>query len=310
MEVSPNVIDLYVGINETKWNHHPVAPGPLACISPVYGSSTRTKKENSIRVPGDTAVIQDSGAFCDGPGDRLDFQSAYQRQIDHAEKYKYAKQVTHMASYDLLIDEKWTDGQRRKERWSENEAEAAVKETVAAADWIRGRTNFPVILSAQGVTATQYLKCTQEVAPMVRPCDMFGLGGWCIIGKRPKQMMPVFRETIRLVIPFLAQTDVDRVHIWGVCYGPALGELLWMCDQHGLRLSTDSAGPQRRPAFGVWGYKGWVDKSYQRPSVSTRGLERARHVRATREWLSNFRGTEFYQEPLEPSKEMVQLNLL
>lgn len=298
-------IDLYIGINETAWNHHPVAPGPLACISPVYGSRTDTKRENRVTVPGDTDIIEDSGAFCDGPGDRLDFQSAYERQKEHAEKFKYADQVTHVASYDLLIDEKWQDGQRRKERWTEWAARKAIEETIAAADWIRCHRADPMVLSAQGVTAMQYLNCVQAIVPMIRDCDILGLGGWCITGKMPKQMMPVFREMIELVVPYVAQVGIRWLHIWGVCYAPALGELLWMCNQYGLRLSTDSSGPQLRPARGEWGYMGWRDKTYQRPPVETRGLERKRHAHLTRQWLDTLEQTEFYQEPqLAPAVQM------
>jgi len=243
----------------------------------------------------------------------LDFQAAYQRQLEHAEKYGYAGRVTHVASYDLLIDEKWQDGDRRKERWDEHSAAEAVEETISAADWLSSHRTSPKILSVQGVTAAQYLDCTKAIAPMVREIDVLGLGGWCIIGKMPKQMMPTFRETIRLVVPFAAQAGIRWLHIWGVCYAPALGELLWLCDQYGLKLSTDSAGPQRRPAFGHWGYMGWSDSSYKRHPVSTRGLERARHVRATRTWLSHLRETEFYRESARsPTKapSAVQLALL
>lgn len=300
-------VDLYVGINETVWNYHPVMPGPLACISPVYGSSTETKRENRISVPDTAAIIEDSGAFCDGPGDRLDFQAAYERQHEHAAKFKYGGQVTHVASYDLLIDEKWEDGHRRKERWAEWAARKAVEETIAAADWIRSHRRDPMILSVQGVTAQQYLDCVKAVVPMVRDQDVLGLGGWCIIGKMPAQMMPVFRETIRLIVPYAAQAGIRWLHIWGVCYAPALGELLWMCNRHKLKLSTDSSGPQLRPARGEWGYMGWRDNNYQRPPVETRGLERARHVRETRRWLSALDQTEHYQEP---RLKAVQLELL
>lgn len=297
-------IDLYVGINETKWNYHPVAPGLLSCVAPVYGKTKRTKTENRVVVPDDTVVLQDSGAFSDGPDDRLSFKDAFAREVKHAQKYKYEDKVVTMASYDLLIDEKWRDGQRFKMRWTESEAEQAVDETVEAARYISEHCSRHLVLSAQGVTAQQYLRCTERVAPFFRDGDVLGLGGWCIVGKMPRVMMPVFRETIDTVIPF-ASKFTTQVHIWGVLYAPALGELLWMCDEYGLRLSTDSSGPQRRPAFGEWGYMGWRDKNYQRPPVETRGLERARHVQATREWLKTFRKTEFYREPqLERSRQL------
>lgn len=300
------MIDLYVGINETKWNHHPVATGPMACVSPAYGSSAETKKENRVSVPSGTSVFEDSAAFCDSPGDRLSFSGAFDRQLGHALKYDYADKIAGMASYDLLIDEKWIDGRRHKARWSENEAIDAVHETVEAAHFLSKNrhlvpNNAPLILSAQGVTAAQYLECAKGIAPFFDG-DILGLGGWCILGKMPS-LMPSFRETIRLVIPFAAQFT-KRAHIWGVCYAPALGELLWMCDQFGIRLSTDSSGPQVRPTRGEWGYMGWRDPNYRRQPVEIRGLERARHVEATREWLADFRSLEWYREPIMEARQL------
>jgi len=298
----------YCGVNETKWNHHPVAPGQYACIAPVYGASERTHKENNVSVPADCIVLQDSGAFSDGLGLRLTPRLALERQLKHAAKYHYFDQVEAIASYDLLIDEKWQDGQRRKERWAVSDAYDAVIQTVEAArfmadhaylvpDWWR------FVLSAQGVDTEQYLDCTRQIAPFFRYGDILGLGGWCIIGKMPAIMMPVFRETIIKVIPFAAQFT-KRVHVWGVLYSPAIGELLWMCDQYGLELSTDSSGPQVRPCRGDWGYSGWRDNDYQRPPTEIRGIERARHVATVREWLANFRQTKFYREPQVKGKQL------
>jgi hypothetical protein len=168
--------------------------------------------------------------------------------------------------------------------------------TVQAAAYLahhRGGTKL--ILSAQGVSAQQYLHCARQIVPLMERGDIFGMGGFCITGKRPAEMMPVFRETIRLLIPFLGREGITRVHLWGVCYAKALGELLWECDQYGIALSTDSAGPSIRPAMGRWGYAEWRKASYVRPPVEIRGLERARHVQATREWLQAFRSTRHYQ---------------
>lgn len=296
-------LDLYCGINETKWNHHPVAPGPLACIAPVYGKTKRTKKENAVRIPPDTEIINDSSAFSDGPDERLLFPAALDRQIRHSEKYRFSQQVTHRASYDLLIDEKWEGGQRSKRRWSENDAWEAVKVTIEAARYMALKYDKPRVLSAQGVTACQYLDCAARVMGYFdTKQDIFGLGGWCISGMIPKIMRPAFNATMLKVIPFLAKAEVRRVHIWGVIDPTFLGPLLWLCDQHGLRLSTDSAGPSKRPAFGEWGYRGWRDNNYQRVPSQDRGLERARHVEATRQWLKNLRVTEFYHHPDWPDR--------
>lgn len=304
-------VRFYCGINEKRWNHHPVAPGPDACISPVCRRAATT---NSVVVPGGVEVLQDSGAFCDNWSKRLSFQAAYDRQRAHADRYGYARQITHRASYDFLIDEVWDgDGNRHKRRWTEADAERAVDETIAAADFMaRQEDDVAHILSAQGVTARQYLQCVECIVPLLAPDDILGLGGWCVIGKWPRQMMPVFRFTLRLVVPYLAKHNVRRVHIWGVIYPPALGELLWMCDQHGLTVSTDSAGPSRNPAFGEWGYGDWRNNAYERAPVETRGLDRARHVALTRAWLDRLECTRFYREPTRmptPRRAPVQLEL-
>jgi hypothetical protein len=295
------VIKLYCGLNEQQWNHHPVAPGALACVAPVYGKTAQGKKVNRVMVPSDTLVLQDSGAFSDSFDQRLSLEAALDRQIAHAACYGYTSQVAYRASYDLLIDEKWEGGIRQKARWSEADAEYAVEETVRAAAYLaRHRTDgVKLVLSAQGVSAQQYLRCASLIVPLLTSGDVFGLGGWCITGKLPAQMLPIFRETMRLVIPFLGREGVKQVHIWGVCYARALGELLWLCDEQGITLSTDSAGPSVRPAMGSWGYAEWSDPTYRRPEPAIRGLERARHVTATREWLDHFRTTPHYK-PLQP----------
>ncbi len=296
-------ITLYCGVNETRWNHHPVAPGDFACISPVYGRTVRTKRVNTVKIPNTTLVIQDSGAFSDGPAERLSFSDALDRQNKHANRYGYADQITHIASYDLLIDEKWIGGVRHKARWTAQEAESAVDETVAAAEFmVRRRNGAGLVLSAQGVNADQYTVCIERIVPMLESGDALGLGGWCIIGKMPARMMPVFRHTIRRIVPVVARAGVASMHIWGVIYAPALGELLWMCNQYGLSLSTDSAGPSVRPAaFGEWGYADWKDSTYSKAPVEKRGLDRARHVQAVRDWLLNLEDTQYYREPpVEP----------
>ncbi len=318
-------IRFYCGIGEKQWNWWPVAPGPDACISPVYGNSTASKEINSVRVPEGVQVIQDSGAFSDGPGQRLNFADALKRQERHAERYGYTEQIEARASYDLLIDEMWDEAEgssavyrRAKRRWSETQAELAVQETIAAARFLSAHRNgLPCILSAQGVSPQQYRRCAEKVVPLMQDGDLFGLGGWCITGKFPAQMLPVFRETMYSVIPFLGNEGIKRVHIWGVCFAPALGELLWLCDQHGIALSTDSMGPSVRPAMGRWGYGDWTDTSYRSaPSLKpeeahetcmvkswavkaievawARGAHRAAHVNLVRTWLKYFRYTDYY----------------
>jgi hypothetical protein len=300
---------LYAGLGgETTWNRHPVAPGSHACIAPVYGKKRRVV--NRVAVPRDTLVIQDSGAFSDNWADRLTFPAALKRQEDHAQRFTYADQITHRATYDLLIDEVWINGNRFKRRWTVQDAESAVNTTVAAARWLDDHRNgLPLIVSAQGVDAPQYLRCAERLMPYIRQGDYFGFGGWCIIGKMPAVMMPVFRETVKTVVPFLGKEGIRHVHIWGVIYPKALGVLLWECDQWGITISTDSVGPTTHPVFGEWGYGkpeegGWRDNTYQKPSNAIVGLERARHTACTRSWLEGFRQTSYYAPAVLPVKQM------
>ncbi len=310
-------IRFYCGVSEQVWNHHPVAPGAYACISPVSGrheDTPESRRVNYVRIPPGTAVIQDSGAFSDGPRQRLSVEEALERQIAHAERFGYASQLTHRASYDLLIDEKWEGGLRYKARWSEEDAARACQLTVKAASYLsRHRYGLGAILSAQGVSAKQYLLCAEHIVPSLQEGDIFGLGGWCITGKFPRHCLPVFRETMQQVIPFLSREGVKRVHVWGVCYAQALGELLWLCDQYGLVLSTDSAGPALRPALGRWGYASWSDPSYRKPPNETLGRHRKLHVYLTRRWLRDFRSREagsYRFVPIKPKPIQLKLDMV
>jgi hypothetical protein len=288
---------LYCGVNDQNWNKHPVMPGDYACISPIYGKSEKTKRENRVTIPQNTRIIQDSGAFSDGLNDRLSFPQAFDRQVKHAEKYQYQNQIEAMASYDLLIDEMWEEGKRHKQRWSENDAWFAVNETINAAKFLAKNYSGKRVQSAQGVTPNQYLQCAYQILEYTDFNDIFGLGGWCISGKMPLQMIPHFSRTIWLVIPLIASANIKRVHIWGVMDSEFLGPLLWLCDQYDLILSTDSAGPQLRPVMGEWGYKGWK-RPYNVAPVETRGIHRAIHVQLTRCWLKHgLRKSPFYHEP-------------
>lgn len=290
-------VTFYCGVNDMMWNYHPVSPGEYACISPVYGKTERTRKENRVRIPQNTKIIQDSGAFSDGFNTRLSAEQALDRQLSHSIKYGYDSQIVARASYDVLIDEMWNDGERLKGRWTESAAWKAVEQTIKAAEYTAKNLSERAILSAQGVSPSQYMVCVKAIAPLLRSGDILGLGGWCISGKMPSVMMPTFCDTITGVIPYLGVNNVKSVHIWGVIDVEFLAPLLYLCDRHSIELSTDSAGPQLRPVMGEWGYKGWKDKNFVVPHVSERGLYRALHVQKTREWLNELRLSPYYGEP-------------
>lgn len=322
-------IMFYCGLNEKSWNHHVMQTGKYVCIAPVVGKREETKRTNSVFVDPRKIgyVLQDSGAFCDKlelangqivKSERLTFEAALNRQITHAYQYEYFRQISHIASYDLLIDETWKDGERSKIRWSREAATYAVNQTVLAAQYLskqrkrlRGVFGHTVglALSAQGVEVEQYVDCAKSIVACMEPGDVFGLGGWCITGMQPDIIMPAFKEIIPEVIAYLASQKVNRVHIWGVIYPEALGILWYLCNQHGIDVSTDSSGPCRHPVTGNWGYASWRKKDYKvapilasckavnprgekaptcTPDTVCRGLERNRHVQLTRDYLANF----------------------
>ncbi|GHP00646.1 hypothetical protein KSF_106930 [Reticulibacter mediterranei] len=116
-----------------------------------------------------------------------------------------------------------------------------------------------------------------------------------LLGRFPRQTMPVFREIIHEVVPFVGREGVKQIHIWGCLFAPALGELLWLCDQYGIKLSTDSVYPSLRPVLGRWGYASWADKTYKyrRPPTGPElGRHRKIHCWLVRRWLEHFRERE------------------
>jgi hypothetical protein len=307
MEDSPR---FYCGLSHTYWSHHLCNPGPYACISPIAGAGKHTYGINSLFVPDGTGVLQDSGAYAETFGTRrLSFEDALQRQERHAEMYHYADKIVYRASYDLLVDHRFSrvpgSSRRKIQRIPESSGRVAVERTVQAAQFLnQHRNGYNLALNVQGATPGQYLQCVEQVVPLLRDSDILGLGGWCVLGRLPS-MMGDFLQVLAAIMPVLAREKVQRVHLYGCIYTPAIAALLAMCDAYALSMSLDSAFPSFAPRLGKWGYGSWRDTQYQRPKVlpscatescksGTRcaGLECIRHVRCTRHWLTNFRWRE------------------
>lgn len=355
-------IEFYCGLNERYWNHHTVEPGECVCIAPFTSSKMKSKKTGEVKrvlrkthvLIDDTKVkrvMVDSCAFSERielenfvivKNERISFNAALQRQIDHAREFKYDHLVESVVSYDLLIDEVWRDGQRSKERWSVEAAEYAVNETIKAAQYLTTQReridqafghHVRLVLSAQGVDAAQYLRCTQEIVKVMdTDDDIFGLGGWCITGLIRHKMLPAAADMLPGVFEVLGQMGVKRVHVFGVIIPALLGFLLYLCDSYGIHLSTDSAGPCVEPARnGNWGYGSWTNPGYKRASMfdschvvdadgkkaptctpQTRciGHDRILHTQLTREYLANFREREpgYYHAIKAKNREYEQLS--
>lgn len=248
-----------------------------------------------------TALI-DSGAFSDPWERRLTPDAALDRQFKFERKcpeiwQSDPWQSEGFVSYDLLIDEVWVAGERTKRRWSVGDAERAVRVTVEAAHYLASQRERieprRLILSCQGVDAIQYAECADEVLSAAQPHDWIGLGGWCILG-RQRRWMPTFWQTIRLVLPRVKAAGVGHVHIFGVMYLPALGGLLWLADQIGLTVSTDSTAPILNCT--------WKDKK--------KSGARCDYWRDNVAWwqnaLANLRSSEHYRRPpeLPPTRQL------
>ena len=241
-------IDLYFGGSATKIKGDRVILEGLRCASAKFGPGY-LKYNNPDR----TSVLLDSGAFSDPANNRLSAEEALKRQIDWESKaaqiFKKNKyHVAYLCSYDYLIDETWVEGSRTKRRWSVEDAESAVEETIRNAHYLsktRSRLSpRKLILVCQGVDFNQYLYCIDRVLEFAEPGDVIGFGGWCILG------MPIgakWRETFFRVIeaaaPKLRSQSIDRAHIFGSLYLPCLGGALWLCDRYKIHLSVDSSRP-------------------------------------------------------------------
>ncbi len=202
----------------------------------------------------ESKVLFDSGAFPEVIANcRVTPKESLQRQLKAIASLPKFKE-TWLVSYDRLIDEKHIGGKRIKQRWTVEEGESAVNETVEAAKYFNSQrhelSGYTLIQSCQGVDAKQYLRCVEQVLQYCDQSDVVGLGGWCILGKQPSYLQ-TFWETINLVIPVIAAHGITKVHIFGVTWYkprpnqplPPLQPMLWLCDQYGIELSTDGRSP-------------------------------------------------------------------
>lgn len=211
-----------------------------------------------------TELLYDSCAFTDVlTGDRVTPEAALQRQLDTLQGLPVVPPEVWLVSYDRLIDEKHVEGTRIKERWSVDDGELAVTQTVEAAKYLSSQRHrlegYKLVMSCQGVDAAQYQRCVEQVLEVCQPDDVLGLGGWCILGKQ-KRWLPVFWEVCDRVIPIIASSGIQQVHIFGCTwYRPMQGfpisplsRLLEACDKHGLSLSVDGRSPISNALWKNW----------------------------------------------------------
>lgn len=257
-------------------------------FSGAYGPISKFLPEHVPHVNG----LLDSGAFSDPPEKRLTPEKALERQYTWEAKasriWQHHWQAEGWVSYDLLIDEKWTNRTRKKERWSVAEADRAVKVTVNAAAFMAGkRTELAprkLVLACQGVDGVQYEECLCGVLEHARPGDIIGLGGWCILGLM-KRWLPTFWDAMRRCLPRICAAGIDRVHIFGVMWPVALGGLLWLADQYGIAVSTDSSAPILQTTWKDQSKSGTLEPTWEA------------NVEAWKRRCAGLRGSDFYREP-------------
>lgn len=204
-----------------------------------------------------------------------------------------------------------------------------------------------LVFSAQGSDAAQYLECARAILPYLQPGDTFGLGGWCILGQRRTllptfyetiaALVPELKEALVKDVHIFGVCLADALGaLLFQCDYTRQRDGSWQLDERRrIRVSTDSVGPTTRivrtfpekPGYSSWGYSSWyeirpvphvldsckaVDENGNKapacePGTKCRGLERARHVEATSQWLANFRQREAqYYKPVEVVKSAYQ----
>jgi hypothetical protein len=289
--VTGEAVRLYVGMDKgVIHGERLVLTGPRM-FNGQYGPCSKFRPEEVPLVEG----WCDSGAFNDPPDKRLSPDAALDRQLAWEERAanKWNAPYRHNAvvSYDLLIDEKWVNGKKRKERWGVAEADRAVRVTVDAAAYLTSQRERlgerKLVMATQGVDDAQYAECAAGVLAHCRPGDVFGLGGWCILGLY-RSWLPTFWASMRRTLPLVAAAGLDRVHVFGVMWQVPLGGLVWLADRLGLAVSTDSK-------------KSVSDCCWKTPEQRRQAGARREHWRDNVAWwrdaFANLRLSEFYREP-------------
>jgi hypothetical protein len=255
----------YVSKNHSRLNGRPFRPeihSDYLCLNPLYNTTI----EHPVN------VLTDSGAFQDvDTANRLTFEDALDRQLQYEKKVGYVSE--YLVSYDRLVDEQLIEGSKQKQRWEYDAAEQAVIETVGAAEYLAERRQQlaprKLILSCQGVTIEQYVRCAKQIIRIMDKQDCFGFGGFCIIGQRRFSITPdgctfpeQFARIVEQVMPMLQTAGIKRAHVFGVSYLPALKQAYPIALRHGIQFSTDTSSIERNSVIEgkVWSDEGFRQK--------------------------------------------------
>lgn len=198
----------------------------------------------------------DSGAFQELKN-RKTLHAALKRQI----LFKRRLDLTNVKrcvcfTYDQMkgVDEQIINGRKVKLRGTHETSQPAIAATLHAARyWNANRAAIkgPIGFVCQGIDPDQYINdCALPMLEMFQPGDVFGFGGFCIIGRIPS-LKPLFVETFSRMMEILYSKGVEYAHIMGVCVADMIGFATLEASKYGIIVSTDSSSPEvNAAAFG------------------------------------------------------------
>lgn len=249
MPVSFYPSKIYGGTKQYPYN--PESITQYVMLNPIY--QVKSFYPNTI-------AICDSGAFQDiDKHNRLTPEQALHRQLKYRDKIRtYINQEWDYEAYCIYdqmigVDECIVDGKKVKRRGTIETGKKAIEDTLESAQYYYTQKNVlsKIVYIAQGVTADQYIDCTNSLMDMCTQNDYFGFGGFCIIGRQRKTMLPLFYETCTRVLEILKKKGIQRAHILGVCIPEAITYAAKEGKKFGITISTDSSAPEvNAVAFG------------------------------------------------------------
>lgn len=228
-------------LNGESFRPEMIAP---VCVNPYY----------PVTIENDTPFLIDSGAFQDVTDERLTFEQALERQLEFEKTVtKDGRPAYAIVSYDRLVDEQFDGNNQFKQRVSYDDGEQYVRETIEASRYLASQRERlkprKLVLSCQGTTTEQYIRCLNGVLEFATDEDIIGLGGFCIIS-RSKKYEQQFYEVINQAFPIIAQHGIKRVHIFGVGIIKILVQAEFLARQYGIECSYDTSSYEVNAVFG------------------------------------------------------------
>jgi hypothetical protein len=174
-----------------------------------------------------------------------------------------------VVSYDRLVDESNVSSGKNKKRVHHATAERYVKETVVAAKFLAdSRSDLKgsrLVLSCQGTTLPQYVRCMKDVLEFAEPGDVLGLGGFCIVGQQHRYLDQLLAVTTA-AIPLAKKRGLRQLHVFGLGWIPALAKMNVMAHHAGIECSYDTSSYELNGIHGsiFVGFKGGLTNVFSK----------------------------------------------